>query len=50
MLLGVWESVGECEGMNPHTPKCSSHFGNWSPDGFLTLHKVIARVKTDWIE
>ncbi len=28
----------------------SSHFGTWSPDGFLNFQKVIVGVKTHWIE
>jgi hypothetical protein len=27
----------------------SSHFGSWSPDGLLKLHRTIAEVKTHWI-
>jgi hypothetical protein len=27
MLLGVWKSVGECERMNPHTPKWAPTLG-----------------------
>jgi hypothetical protein len=39
------ESVGECEGMNLHTPKVNSHFGNWNPNGFLNFQNVIAESK-----
>jgi hypothetical protein len=39
-------SVGECEGMNPHTPK----LGIKSPNGLLNLQRTIAKVKTHWIE
>ncbi len=42
MFLGVEES----EGMNPHTPKV----GSWSSGGLLNLQKVIAGVKSHWIE
>jgi hypothetical protein len=28
----------------------SSHFGNWSPDGFLNLQRAIARVKIHYIK
>jgi hypothetical protein len=43
-------SVGECEGMNPHTPKVSSHFGSWNPNGIQNFQSEIARVKNHWIE
>jgi hypothetical protein len=39
-------SVGECEGMNPHTPKWAPILGVGVPN----LQRVIARVKTHWIE
>jgi len=35
--------------MNPHTPR-EVHFGSWSPGGFPNLQRVIARVKTQWLE
>jgi len=40
------ENVGECEVMNPHTPKMSSQFGSWSSNGFSNFQRTIARVKT----
>jgi hypothetical protein len=43
-------SEGKCGGMNPHTPKGASTSGVWSPGGFLNFQKVIATVKTKWIE
>jgi len=36
--------------MNPHTPKGASTLGVWNPGGFPNLQKIIARVKTHWIE
>ncbi len=42
--------VGECEGRNPHTPKWAPDFGNWNPNGLLNFQRVIAGVKTHWIE
>jgi hypothetical protein len=44
----VLENAKECEGMNLHTPKELP--GSWSPSGLSNLQKVIARVKTQWIE
>jgi hypothetical protein len=35
--IHILRSVRECEGMNPHIPKWSSHFRNWSPNGFSNL-------------
>jgi hypothetical protein len=46
MFLGVWESVKEWS----FTLQMRSHFGNWSPDGFPNLQKVITSIKTHWIE
>jgi hypothetical protein len=51
----VWEShapgsVGKCEGMNLPYSQVNSHFGNWSPDRFLNLHRAISRVKFYYIE
>jgi hypothetical protein len=42
-------SVGECEGMNPHTPNWS-HFESWSPNGFSNFQRVVKGVKNHWIE
>jgi hypothetical protein len=44
------ENARKCEGIDPHTPKGNSHFGNWSPGGLLNLHRAIEGVKTHWIE
>jgi len=44
------KNEGKCEGMNPHTPKGASTLGVWSPDGLLNFQRVIAGVKTQWIE
>jgi hypothetical protein len=33
----------------PHS-QMSSHFESWSLNGLLNLHRVIAGVKTHWIE
>jgi hypothetical protein len=41
---------GQCEGMNPHTPKRASTLGVWSPGGLSNLQREIAGVKTQWIE
>jgi hypothetical protein len=41
--------VGECEGMNPHTPK-ESHFGSWNLGGLLNIQRAIVGVKTQWFE
>ncbi len=38
--------VGECDGMNLHVPKVSSHFKSWSLDGLPNFQSVIAGVKT----
>jgi hypothetical protein len=46
MLPGVYER----KTMNPPHSQVSSHFGSWSSDGLLNLQKVIAGVKTHWIE
>jgi hypothetical protein len=43
-------SVGECEGMNFHTPKVNSHFGSWSFDGLLNFQSMIVGVKNHWIK
>jgi hypothetical protein len=55
VLARLWakrkpESEGKCEGMNPHTPKGASILGVWSLGGPPNLQRVIARVKTQWIE
>jgi hypothetical protein len=44
------ESATECEGIDPHTPKGTPMLGVWSPGGLLNVQRVIARVKTQWIE
>jgi hypothetical protein len=44
------ESEGKCEGMNLHTPKGTFTLGVWSLGGLLNLQRVIARVKTQWID
>jgi hypothetical protein len=44
------ESERKCEGMNPHTPKGAFHLGSWSLGGLSNVQRVIARVKTRWIE
>jgi hypothetical protein len=36
-------------GNEPSHSQMSSHFGSWSPDGFLNLQRVILGIKTDWI-
>jgi hypothetical protein len=43
-------SEGKCEGMNLHIPKGISTLGVWSFDELLNLQRVIAKVKTQWIE
>ncbi len=43
-------SARECEGMNPLHSQVNSHFGSWNPNGLSNFQKVIARVKTHWIE
>jgi hypothetical protein len=35
--------------MNPHTLR-ELHFESWTLDGLLNLQRVIARVKTQWLE
>jgi hypothetical protein len=35
--------------MNPHTPR-EFHFESWSPDGLPNFQRVIAGVKTQWLE
>jgi hypothetical protein len=43
----------ECKrmwGKEPSHSQMNSHFGSWSPNGLLNLHREIARVKTHWIE
>jgi len=51
--LGVTQhipgSVRRCEGMNFHTPM-EFHFGSWSLGGLSNFQRVIARVKTQWLE
>jgi len=42
----VLKNVGECEGMNPHTP----NFGSWSPNGLPNIQRVISGSQTHWIE
>ncbi len=37
-------------GNEPPHSQVDSHFGNWSPDGFLNLQRVIAEVKIQWIK
>jgi len=48
------ESEGKSEGMseemNPHIPKEASTLGVWNLNGLLNLERMIARVKTQWIE
>ncbi len=60
----VPKSVGECEGMNPHTPKWAPTLGigvpmesRWSPNGVpmesqwsLELQREISGVKIHWIK
>jgi hypothetical protein len=41
--------VGECENEHSHS-QVSSHFGSWSPRGFLNLYKAILQVKTHCIK
>jgi hypothetical protein len=43
-------NVGECDGMNLHTPQVNSHFRNWNPNGFPYFYKTIVGVKTHWIQ
>jgi hypothetical protein len=37
-------------GNEPPHSQVNSHFGSWSPDGFLNFHRAIVGVKTHWIE
>jgi hypothetical protein len=37
-------------GNDPPHSQMNSHFGSWSPDGFLNLQRAISKVKTHWIE
>jgi hypothetical protein len=43
----------ECKrewGNKPSHSQRSSHFGSWSPHGFLNFHRAILGAKTQWIE
>jgi hypothetical protein len=44
------ENVGECEGMNPFTPKGTPTLGNWSLVELPNFQKAIVEIKTQWIE
>jgi hypothetical protein len=50
ITVHVPRSVGKCEGMNPPHSQMSPYFGSLNFDGFLNFQRVIARVKTNWIE
>jgi len=41
---------GRVWGNEPPHSQVSSHFGSWSPDGLPNLQRIIAWVKTHWIE
>jgi hypothetical protein len=43
------ESVRECEGIDPQTPKGAPKTFE-SPDGFLNVQRTIIGAKTQWIE
>jgi hypothetical protein len=36
--------------MNPHIPKGASTLGVWNLGGLLNFQRIIAGVKTQWIE